>query len=134
MSFIPWSFYTGQEILVIRESGKTRERGLYSYTEQSIEKIPGRITINKARKTPDRQANFGEVIKQTALCTTPPEYPLTIDLEDKKADIVYFQERFWKVISSNVFKQLIPHSEAIAEHMTLVSDDLKALIPQLQEL
>ena len=59
---------------------------------------------------------------------------MTIDLEDKKADIIYFQERFWKVISSNVFKQLIPHSEAIAEHMTLVSDDLKALIPQLKAL
>ena len=73
MSYAPWSFYTGQEILVIREAGKTRERGLYSYAEQTIEKIPGRISINKVRKSPERRSGFGEEIKQSIYCTTPPE-------------------------------------------------------------
>ena len=129
MSFAPWSFFSGQVFTVITEDGQKREGGLYSYTAQDIRRVPGRITINKTRKTTERINKFGEEIKQSIYCTTPTSYPLSIDLENKKADVIYFQQRFWRVVSSNVFNQLIPHCEAIAEHITLVSYDLRQLLP-----
>ena len=134
MSFAPWSFFSGQSIIVITEDGRTRDRGLYNYRGQSLRKIPGRITINRTRKTSERRKDYGEYIEQSIYCTTPRNYQLSIDLENKKADLIYFQSRFWKVVSSNVFVQLIPHCEAIAEHLTVVSGDLKRLLPTIHSL
>ena len=113
---VPFPYFSGQQIIVIRPEKKKVVDGLITVDGYQLLAIPGRIQpITDLRNL---KSNFGNDVSAGVKISTPQNYPIYIETAEQENDYIFYRDKFWKVEQSLEYDNIMPHNEATATLLT----------------